>query len=151
MCSFFNNVSNKDKQKVSIEIHHEPFTLFDITQTVVEKWIANDEDINPILIAEEVMKIHYQGRIGLIPLSITVHKLVHNGKLFIPLQNVYGNFIAFLEEYENYIPADLKDMLEVKLKMSKEVQVNDMTLLEKRYIYLDVEGFVFPQVIEETA
>jgi hypothetical protein len=151
MCSFFNNVSNKDRQKISIEIHHEPFTLFDISQTVLEKFIANNEIINPILIAEEVMKIHYQGRVGLIPLSVTVHKLVHNGKLFIPLQNVYGDFIKFLEDYDQYISNDLKDILEAKLKMSKELQINDMTLLEKKYIYLDVKGFTFPQIIEDPA
>ena len=30
-CSYFKNISNKNNPKVSIEIHHEPFTLFDIT------------------------------------------------------------------------------------------------------------------------
>lgn len=149
LCSFFNNVSNKESKRVSIEIHHEPFTLFDITQIVVEKWIANELDINPLLIAEEVMRIHYQGHVGLIPLSLTVHELVHQGKLFIPLQNVYGNFIAFLEEYDQYILNDLKDVLEVKLKMSRELQFLDMTLLEKRYIYLEVDGMSFPQPLEE--
>lgn len=149
-CSFFNNMSNKESKRIGIEIHHEPFTLFDITQVVLEKWIAEEMDINPLLIAAEVMRIHYQGNVGLIPLSLTVHDLVHNGRLFIPLQNVYGNFIKFLEEYDKYIPNDLKDMLEVKLKMSKELQFVDMTLLEKRFIYLEVDGMSFPQPIGDT-
>lgn len=148
-CSFFNNISNKDSKKVSIEIHHEPFTLFDMTQTVMNKWIAEERDINPIMMAEDVMKIHYQGHVGLIPLSLTVHELCHTGKIFIPLQDVYGDFISFLEEYDDYIPADLKDILQAKLKMSKELQFLDMTILDKHYIYLEVDGMTFPQPIPE--
>lgn len=149
MCSFFTNISNKDSRKVSIEIHHEPFTLFDIAQIVLEKWIAENKKINPILIAEEVMKLHYQNKVGLIPLSITVHELVHSGKLFIPLQNVYGDFISFFEEYEPYISNDLKDILQIKLKMSKELENLDMSILEKKYVYLEIDGMTFPQPLEE--
>lgn len=149
-CSFFSNINNNEGRKVSLEIHHEPFTLFDITQTVVEKWIGENGVVNPLLAAEEIMKIHYQGRVGLIPLSVTVHELVHEGKLFIPLQNVYGDFIAFLEEYDKYISDDLKDILEVKLTMSRDAANQDMSILEERYTYLEVDGMNFPQPMEES-
>jgi hypothetical protein len=147
-CSFFHNINNKDFRGVSIEIHHEPFTLFDITQIVLNKWQEEDKELNPLLIAEDIMKIHYSNMVGLIPLSLTVHQLVHDGKLFIPLQCVFGGFITFLEEYEKYISQDLKDMLECKLQMSKDVQSQDMSILEKKYIYLEVDGMSFPQIIE---
>lgn len=151
MCSFFTGISNKESKKVSIEIHHEPFTLFDITQIVLEKWIAESKELNPILIAEEVMKLHYQNKVGLIPISVTVHALVHMGKIFIPLQNVYGDFISFLEEYDPYISDDLKSILEKKLQMSKDVDnLQDLSILEKKYIYLEVDGMSFPQPLEET-
>lgn len=151
MCSYFNNITKKDGAKVSIEIHHEPFTLFDITQIVVEKWIHLNQKLNPILIAEEVMKLHYQGKVGLIPISITVHELVHEGKIFIPLQNVYGNFIDFLVEYDPYISADLQDMLELKLTMSKDTEsgVQDLSILDKKFVYLEIDGMSFPQLLEE--
>jgi hypothetical protein len=149
MCSYFTNISKRDGAKVSIEIHHEPFTLYDITLIVVEKWIAEGMKINPILIAEEVMKLHYQGRVGLIPLSITVHDLVHEGKIFIPLQNVYGDFISFLEEYEPYISQDLQDILEIKLKMSRDVEAQDTSILEKKFVYLEIDGMSFPEPLEQ--
>ncbi len=149
MCSYFTNISKKDGAKVSIEIHHEPFTLFDITQIVLERWIQEGEKLNPILIAEEVMKLHYQGKVGLIPLSLTVHDLVHMGKIFIPLQNVYGDFISFLEEYEPYISQDLQDILEIKLQMSRDADAQDQSILEKKYIYLEVDGMTFPQPLDE--
>jgi hypothetical protein len=149
MCSYFTNISKKDGAKVSIEIHHEPFTLYDITLIILEKWINEGQKINPVLIAEEVMKVHYQGRVGLIPLSITIHDLVHSGKIFIPLQNVYGDFISFLEEYEPYISQDLQDMLEIKLKMSKDVEAQDQSILEKKYVYLEIDGMTFPEPLQE--
>ena len=148
-CSIFKNINNKDYRKISIDIHHEPFTLFDITQAVLNKYLLTNKEVNYFKIAEEVMKLHYQGKVGLIPLSATVHQLVGEGKLFIPLQNVYGNFIEFLEEYEPFISEDVKDILQIKLKMSKELQEPDMTILEKKYVYLEVDGFLFPQVIEK--
>jgi len=149
LCSFFNNISNKDNKRVSIEIHHEPFTLFDLTQIVLEKWINEEKDINPLLIAEEIVLLHYKNTVGLIPLCITVHKLVHNGKIFIPLQNLFGNFVSFIEEYEKFISKDLLSLLEEKFRISKELAEPDMSVLEKKYIYLEIKGFTFPQIIEE--
>lgn len=147
-CTYFNGVNNKNK-RVSIEIHHEPFTLFDITQMVVDKTLDEGKPLNLFLLAEEVMKIHYMGLVGLLPLSVTVHELVHNGKLFIPLQCVYGNFVKFLETYERYIPADIQEMLQTKIRMSKELSILDLTVLEKKYMYLEVEGMSFPQPLQE--
>lgn len=147
-CSFFNGVSNKDtNKKISIEIHHEPFTLFDITQIILEKQLDETGEVNYFTIAEEVMKVHYQCKVGLIPLSATVHELVHSGDIFIPLQCPRGDFIGFLEEYDQYICMDIKDTLQAKLKLSKQVQ--DLSMLETKYTYLEVDGFRLPQLLQE--
>ena len=144
-CSFFNNVNNKDGKRVSIEIHHEPFTLFDITQAVLEKQLDETGEVNLFNIAEEVMRLHYQCKVGLIPLSATVHELVHLGQVFIPLQSPRGDYISFLEEYDRYITMDMKDILQEKLNLSRQVQ--DLSLLETKYTYVEVEGFKFPTFV----
>lgn len=146
-CTFFSNVSNKDGKKISLEIHHEPFTLYDITTIIIDKHMSEGKTLNYINVAEEVMKVHYQDKVGLLPLSATVHELVHDGKLFIPLQSVYGNFISFLEDYDAYISQDIRDVLQCKLDMSRELV--DVSILEKKYTYINVEGFNLPQVLEE--
>ena len=151
LCSFFNNINNKNTKKISIEIHHEPFTLFDLTQIVLDKWVNEEKDIIPLLIAEQVVLLHYKNTVGLIPLCVTVHELVHHGKLFIPLQNLFGNFVSFIEEYEKYISKDLLSLLEAKFKISKELSEPDMSILEKKYIYLEIKGFTFPQIIEDAS
>lgn len=145
-CTYFNNLSNKDGKKISIEIHHEPFTLYDITMIVVDKFLAEEIPINVLDIAEEVMEIHYRDLVGLLPLSSTVHELVHEGKLLIPLQVVYGDYIKFLEDYDDYIGQDLRNILEAKLIMSKEVV--DNSILVTKYVYIEVDGMSFPQPID---
>lgn len=147
-CAFFEKVNNKNNSSVSIEIHHEPIDLFTIVNTVVDKWIDLDLDLNPLLIAEEVMGLHYKNQVGLVPLSITVHQLVHVGKIFIPLQNVYGNYLAFIEEYGTYLSDSTQNILQTKLRMSKEISDPDTSILEKKYVYLNVDGFTLPQLIK---
>lgn len=149
-CSFFSNVNNRYGKKVRIEIHHEPLTLYYIVNIVLDKWIKEDWNLNPILIAEEVMKVHYENKVGLIPLSKTCHDLVHSGGLFIPLQNVYGSYVSFLKEYDEYISSDIRAVIENKLKLSKElVSIDDGNKLEKRFIYLEVDGWSLPKLVEK--
>ena len=142
-CSFFNNVKNS--KRVSIEIHHSPFSLYDITSIVAEKQMHENGEFNYFKIAEEVLKLHYQCKVGLIPLSATVHELVHLGQVFIPLQSPRGDYISFLEEYDRYITMDMKDILQEKLNLSRQVQ--DLSLLETKYTYVEVEGFKFPTFV----
>lgn len=145
-CTYFNKLSNKGGKRISIHIHHEPFTLYDITMIVLNKYLSKNEPINMLDVAEEVMYLHYRDMVGLLPLSVTVHELVHIGKVLIPLQVVYGNYIKFLEQYEEWITDDLRNILQAKLIMSREVI--DNSILEKKYVYLEVEGFNLPQPLE---
>lgn len=145
-CTYFSGLTNKGGKRISIHIHHEPFTLYDITMIVVNKHLDLDKPINILDVAEEVMYLHYTNMVGLLPLSATVHELVHVGKIVIPLQIIYGNFIKFLDQYDRWITDDLKAILEAKLIMSKEVI--DNSILEKKYVYLEVDGFNLPQPLE---
>lgn len=145
-CSFFHDVKKGDRNsgKISIEIHHEPFKLYTITLTIVNKWMAEEIPLNRFGIAEEVMKIHYQNLIGLIPLSKTVHQLVEKNRLFVPLQSVRGNFINFLKQYDPYIPESVKEGLKEKLAWSQDLSKHDTSILETHYIYID--GFSLPMM-----
>lgn len=147
-CAYLANVTNKYSRKIRIEIHHEPFNLFQIVETVLNKWIREDWNLNPLLIAEEVMEIHFRNNIGLIPLSKTVHDLTHNGVLFIPLQAVFGGFASFAIEYDEDIKPEVKDIIQEKLNLSREITL-DKTALEKRFVYLDVDGVKIPSLLSE--
>lgn len=139
-CMFFNNVSRDDIKNIGIEIHHIPFSLFDIVNIVLRKYETEELIIDPLVIADEVMRLHYEGKVGLVPLSVTVHELYHRGDLFIPLQYVDKGFILFYQEYKDYMK-EYEEMLKRLIVMSRNFNLNENTILKKHLIYLDPEGY----------
>lgn len=137
--SFFKQVEQSQYSKITIEIHHAPLTLYDITMVVLIKHEDEYGEIDLLHIAEEVMKLHYQCKVGLLPLAKTVHDLVHMGKVFIPVQMVRGNWIEFYKDYKKYFIGDMEDKLKKIVKFSKETQ--DLSLLETKFTYVNVSGF----------
>lgn len=118
-CSFI-KVSNKDNYNIKIEIHHYPFTLFDIVLIVYRKRIYYQESLDVEMVAKEVTMLHYKLLIGLIPLSKTAHQLVHDGKLFIPVNNVLGRYKLFVDIYKPFCEPEQLETLERIEKYSEE-------------------------------
>ena len=109
-CSFI-KVSNEDNYNIKIEIHHYPFTLYDIVEIVYKKRCYYREPLNLMMVAKEIMMLHYKLLVGLIPLSTTVHQLVHDGKLFIPIQNVLGRYQLFIDFYKPFCSEEQLDTI----------------------------------------
>ena len=117
-CYFYKNVSLDD---VSIELHHYPFTLFDISEIVCKKAImdpANRGFFSTFKLAEEVVSLHYQNIVGLVPLSVTLHQLAHDGEIFIPVSAVFGDVKEFIRQYRDFIDPTLIEKLENLLMTS---------------------------------
>ena len=120
VCSILNNVTNVDSNKVKIEIHHGPLSLFDLCSAVIKKRLHKKESIDIFDISKEIMWLHYMGYVGLIPLSETIHELIHSGYLFIPTNLYRGNWRKFVEVYYDYIAPDVLDAIDVADEMTKE-------------------------------
>lgn len=148
-CAVLTGLTSENGRKYSIEIHHGPFLLFEIVDTVISKREALNEKINPYLIAEEVMKLHFDEKVGLIPLSFTMHELVHNDKIFIPLQYYYQRYDEFYDEYEEYISEVTKNKIELLINMSMKCDKIQSDILDPEFVYVNVEGFNFPEIPEE--
>lgn len=151
-CSFLENVSNNNDFGIKIHLHHSPFTLDDIVNVVYLKRCDCGDSLEIEMLAKEVMYLHYRLSVGLIPLSETIHKLVHNSYIFIPVQNVMGNFDVFYNDYQKYIPADMTDTYEKILAFSDTYDPSTQNkALQKNYIYYNVEGQYndFNKVIDE--
>ncbi len=156
-CSYFHKVSKENfgKARVRIEIHHEPFTLYDIVAIILNHRLDEDLSTDMLEIANEVMELHYQGYIGLLPLSETVHQLVHSGKLFVPLQFIDPGFNEFYNQYYDTISKmdGLQDMLDAKMRLSKEFAKDPMrfmNILKKKYIYVvNTDYDSIPEKIEK--
>ena len=145
-CIILSNLKNGNGKRYHIEIHHEPFTLFDIVETVITKRLENGESINALNVADEVMDLHYSGLVGLVPLTITMHELVHKGRIFIPLQFIYHKYNEFFAEYEDFMNDSLKEKIEAKVNLSLHTEDVVSDSLDVEFVYLDVDGFKFPEI-----
>ena len=145
-CAILRNIVNTPEKHYTIEVHHSPFTLFDIVITVFNKRTRLQEPLDVELVAKEVAYLHYFLVIGLVPLSKTEHKLVHNQALFIPLELngnpiVLGDYNKFVEMYEKDIPEDAM----VRFNTYKELtanynQITNTQILEISPTYLKLPG-----------
>lgn len=140
-CAFYKNLNNIDTTKVHIEIHHEPLSLYDICLIVYNKRCAFHESIEEEWVAKEVMYLHYNLMVGLIPLAETVHELVHAQYLFVPTTAVLGKYREFVDRYHDFMLPEQLETLE-HIEKATEVYSSDManTLLSKQYIYVDMSG-----------
>ena len=141
-CAFIPNITNEVNRKIKIELHHSPFTLRDICVTILNKRMKNNEMLTIESVAYEVMFVHYSLMIGLIPLSETVHQLVHSQYIFIPTDKVYGYYKNFVKTYNDYIDPELLDKLDELERLTIAGTYNDSykEVLEKKYITIDMEG-----------
>lgn len=139
-CAIMENVSNKETYKVGIEIHHGPFTLYDICVAVLNRRLELGLSTSIEMVAKEVAGLHYYLMVGLIPLSKTVHELVHNKYIFIPYSNYLGNYEGFIDNYGEYIAPELMETYESNLDYSNKLMENDLSILEKKYTYVDASN-----------
>jgi hypothetical protein len=98
-CSFYEDYSMENG--FIIELHHHPFSLYDICEAVSQKALKEQGFIETYTVLEEVMKLHYQFLVGLCPLNPTAHDLVHNEELEIHSNIIIGEW---KELYKNYFP-----------------------------------------------
>lgn len=148
-CLVLKNLKMGNGKRYHVEIHHEPFTLFDIVETVINKNLYLDKSIGLLEVGKEVMELHYDGKVGLIPLTSTMHELVHSGRIFIPLQFIYQKYNNFFNEYEQFINPNTLEKLEAKVNLSLDSDSILSDSLDVEFTYLDVDGFKFPKVPED--
>lgn len=128
-CAILGNISKAD---VTIEMHHYPFTLYDIVYLNIMKRILKKEKINTFLVARDILQDHYDNIIGLVPLCKTVHQLVHVGEIFVNLNSVYGDINSFIEKYEVAMSDDLIEKYNKILEMSeKNIVYSENDILKK--------------------
>lgn len=151
-CDVFRGIKSDPSthKKYRIELHHTPFTLMEIINVVVSKRQAFGETLNPNFVAEEVLGLHYDGKVGLINLSITAHELAEKGRIFIPLQRIYHQgYVDFVNEYEQYMDSNLKAKIEMMIQMSQKATDIVSDCLDPEFVYVNIDGFEFPEIPDE--
>ena len=99
-CSIMNDVTSDE---ALIELHHAPFTLFDIVEAALNHRLENRIPITTLSLAEEVIIYHYEGIVGLIQLTKTMHDLVHSKRVSISPEMIIGKYDVFFKRFEKYL------------------------------------------------
>lgn len=114
-----------DTDTASIEIHHYPFTLYDLVDIVITKRNRANQGFSTIDIAREVVELHYRNLVGLVPLTKTAHQLAHSGELFIDLRHVFGNYKEFITQYNAGMTGEHIERLQRLLSLSNNPNADE--------------------------
>ena len=151
-CSLFRNL-NAEALSGDVEIHHHPITIYDICDIVFCRMTATaqpGDHITALTVANRVMELHWKGQVGLVPLTSTVHELVHNEQIVIHPAMIYGDWVQFLKDHAAWISEDIKQRLFAEGNMWERVIADgyDLTLLDVQPICWKRDGIQFEQVIK---
>lgn len=149
-CSYLSEVTNQDTFGIKIHIHHSPLTLYDIVMAIYNRRCAAKESLDISAVCREVIYNHYMLRIGLIPLSETVHELVHNQFLFIPTNIVYGKYMDFVDLYKDYIDISTLEALDKAQELSKSYTMESANdILRQAHTYIDASDVYGKHELED--
>ena len=143
-CSLLNKMPEEITAKLSLEMHHYPFGLYDLVNIILSKHLIERIEFSRLTIANEVMDLHYNIQIGIVPLTVTMHELAHSNSIKLSSDMIFGDYHAFMQEYVEYIPEDKKleiSNMEQKSLFNKDyyAKINSVTLDINPSIFSDDE------------
>jgi hypothetical protein len=112
-------ITGEYSNQTSIEIHHHPITLYHIVEAVIAEKIAKEESFCTFDIAMDVIKLHFENKLGFVPLVETLHSKYHNGFLEIPMELVSGNYQFLIDNYLKYLDEKTKEYIIGKTKINR--------------------------------
>jgi hypothetical protein len=110
------NITGESNFQTTVEIHHHPFTLYDVVKCVIKEYLNGHKSFCSFDICRDVIELHYENIIGYIPLISSLHEKYHNGFLLIPMELVHGDYKIFYERYHSYFDDD--DIADIQSKLS---------------------------------
>jgi hypothetical protein len=156
-CAILRNIYHR--HDATIELHHYPLSLFDITRAISMKMAeeAGDSEYfdidRDIELGKRIMEAHFDNKVTLVPLCSTIHEAHHEGLVFIPLDEVDDNWRRFVEEYDRFLPepahAKIKVIEDITAKMVNRGE-NKIPLAVKPMITeVQIDGVNVPIIKKE--
>jgi len=118
------SLTNENMAECTIDIHHHPLNLYTICKSVIMAKIEKQKKFCTFDIALEIIELHFQDKVGYIPLLSSLHEKYHNGYLEIPIELVYGNYSYIIK---NYTMEDCD--------MEKVIELSKITKDKSKYIW----------------
>ena len=141
---FQSKIDNDKFPDVSIEMHHGPiFNLFEICSIVTDHLLTNGEKVSTFKVADIVLKEHELGNIQVVMgLTKTNHQLVHDGAMFVHINQSIGNILEFIKRYKNGIKREHLYTLEKYLKLCSKYDATDNDKLCVRKVVKKIAKYI---------
>lgn len=131
-----NNLKSTD---ASIELHHHPFTLYDIVSIVALHNFNNNIPFTSFSLSKEVLALHYANMIGLAPMSVTTHELAHlvpdtkSKRKYVSLtkKQIFGKYNEFAEMYKDGLTLETRQ----KLADFEEISNDETFKIDQRDLF----------------
>ena len=122
---------NIDGDNAKIEMHHGPIlTLYDYISIFIEYYIKVNKNFNSFKLAEAIIKAHYRNEIQVVMLSVSVHQLVHDNKIFIHPKQAFGDFNKFIKKYKLGLTDEMKNNINDYITLSEMYKSNDFGVIK---------------------
>ena len=120
-----------DGEDAAVEFHHGPiFTLYDICENQLQKFIKTGQRINTFRTADSVIDLHFAMKVNGVMLSTTMHESVHNQDTFINVNQSIGDVNKYIQEYHQYFSPEVKYKIWNYIKMCENNPSFDKGILD---------------------
>lgn len=127
-CQISSNILGSDG--VTIEMHHNFFTLYDYVSIIINYLKETGQPINTFRVVDKVIDEHYELNVPVIMVAVTNHETIHNRDTFVNLNQAFGNLMGFVNKYKNYLTDDQKYKIFKYVQMCKENPSFDTGILD---------------------
>lgn len=136
---------NLNSDMVTIEMHHNMLTLFDLAMIITEHMVRTNGRISSFDVERLLVDAHVNNEVLLVMLSKTPHQMYHNNsEFFLPFEMCIGEPWKFLEKYKYGITQDIayKILRYLRQEEKNNGKINDQGLLNIRKSIADWSGLL---------
>ena len=112
-------ITNELMSECTVEVHHHIPSLFSLLKAIILKKIEHTEEFSTFDICLEGIKLHFQNKIGFVPLVKSIHEKFHNGFLTVPIGLVLGDYNYILAEYGAFMDDEDMDTIQQRLSITE--------------------------------
>lgn len=126
---------NLNSEMVTIEMHHNMLTLFDLAMIITEHMVRTTGKVSSFDVEKLLVDAHINNEVLLVMLSKTPHQMYHNNsEFFLPFEMCIGQPWIFLEKYKYGITQDIayKILRYIRQEEKNEGKITDQGLLNIR-------------------
>lgn len=138
------DIDNEKFPNTDIEMHHGPmFTLYDIVSIVTDHLINSGQKVSTFGVAKLVLCEHEMHRIQVIMgLTKTNHELVHDGKMFIHINQAIGDVMGFIKDFKKGLRREHLYTLQEYLNLCNKYDATDNDYLELRKVIKKIDKYI---------